>query len=101
MVKSVEGNEEEMALYKLSTPNRLTNNMVDRPCCMICVGFVIMLLISMFTFYMEWLTPNNPNDRDYMVWGDPYVTNMDKSIQVSRELIEQFNVEDVEVPLQS
>lgn len=47
-----------------------------------------MLVISVFTFYMEWLNPNDPTDRDFMVWGDHYVTNMDKSMQVSRELLQ-------------
>ena len=80
-------NDEEKALYKLSTPIPLTNLMLKRPCCMILSGFTLMLLISAFTFYMDWMTPNDPSDRDFMVWGDPYVINMDKSLQVSKELL--------------
>ena len=79
---------EEKILYKLSEPIPLTNLMVNRPCCMILSGFILMLIISAFTFYMEWLNPNDPTDRDFMVWGDHYVTNMDKSMQVSRELLQ-------------
>ena len=80
--------DEEKALYKLSTPIPLTNLMANRPCCMILSGFTLMLLISVFSFYMEWMTPNDPSDRDFMVWGDPYVTNMDKSLQASKELLQ-------------
>ena len=80
--------DEEKALYKLSTPIPLTNLMANRPCCMILSGFTLMLLISVFSFYMEWMTPNDPSDRHFMVWGDPYVTNMDKSLQASKELLQ-------------
>ena len=93
-------NDEERALYKLSTPIPLTNLMVNRPCCMILVGLVIMFLISFLTFYLDYLTATKISDRDYMVWGDPYVTNFDKSIGVSRELLLQTNEEGL-APLQS
>lgn len=96
--------DEEKALFIMSTPFPLTNLMVNKPCWVIIIGFLVMVAISAFTFYMEWLTPNNPSDRDFMVWGDPYVTNFDKSLQVSRELLEQTSETreaGIEVPLQS
>ena len=82
-------NEEEKAIYKLSTQIPLTNLMVNRPCCMILVGFAIMFLMSAFTVYMDYLTPSPVSDRDYMVWGDPYVNNFDKSVAATRDLLEQ------------
>ena len=53
--------------------------MVKRPCCMIIVSYIIMIGISIFVFNMGWLMPNNPNDRDYLVWGNKYVSDYDKS----------------------
>lgn len=46
---------------------------------MISVSFLVMVVISVFVFNMGWLMPNNPNDRDYLVWGDKYVNDSDKS----------------------
>ena len=84
--------DEEKALYKLSTPIPLTNLMVNRPCCMILTGFISMLLMSVFVVYMEWLLPQTQTDRDFMVWGDPYVTNFDKSIVATKELLKTTSV---------
>ena len=71
----------------MSEPIPLTNFMVNRPCCIIISGFVIMLAISIFVFAMGWLLPNDPNDRDYMVWGDEYVNNFDKSKLARSEIL--------------
>lgn len=68
---------EEKELMKLSEPTRLTNMMVNRPCCVVLISFTIMILISAFVAFMGWLQPNDPNDRDYLVWGDEYVTKYD------------------------
>ena len=74
--------EEEKAIDRLSTPNCLTNAMVNRPCMMVCLGFLIMFIITVFVIAMDWMTPNNPNDRDFMVWGNPWTNDMDKTILV-------------------
>lgn len=66
-------------MRRLSEPNCLTSFMVKRPCCMISVSFLVMVVISVFVFNMGWLMPNNQNDRDYLVWGDKYVNDSDKS----------------------
>ena len=87
-------NEAEKEILRLSESNRLTKLMVDRPVCMITVSFVVMISISVFVFFMGWLLPNNPHDRDYLVWGDPYVADFDKSKLVAEELL-VFDTEDV------
>ena len=92
-------NDQEKALYNLSTPIPLTNLMLKRPCCMICSGYIIMFIISFFVFSMGWLLPSNQTDRDYMVWGDPYVNNMDKTLLVKEALLSD-TAED-EIALQS
>jgi len=46
-----------------------------------------MIVISVFVFYMDWLLPGNPDDRDYLVWGDKYVTDSDMSRLVAEELL--------------
>ena len=95
---------------EFSKPMCLTNLMVRRPCTIILTGNVIMLAISVLVAFMGWLEPNLTHDRDFLVWGDPYVSNMDKTILVERMPIsstsnsnedgsEDFIVN--EVPLQS
>lgn len=81
----LEGEEKE--LYKLSEPIPLTKLMVNYPCCVISVSFLIMLAISAFVFQMGWLLPGNPHNRDYLVWGDKYVNDFDKSRLAAEELL--------------
>ena len=72
--------DEQLVIYKLSTPIPLTNLMLERPCCIILSGFFIMLLITVFVTYMGWLEPTEPYSRDYLVWGDEYVNTYDKTL---------------------
>lgn len=78
---------EERAVYELSTPIPLTDFMVRRPFCFLFSGFAILLLISSFAAAMGYLLPVDPHERDYFVWGDPYVNNYDKTYLASRELL--------------
>lgn len=71
--------DEERELYRLSEPIPLTNLMVNRSCCVINISILIMILISVFVVWMGWLIPNNPHDRDLLVWGDKYMNDYDKS----------------------
>ena len=61
--------------------------MVNYPCCVVSVSFLIMIAISIFVFMMGWLLPSVPHSRDYLVWGDKYVTDFDKSKLASEELL--------------
>lgn len=78
---------EERAIYELSSPTLLTNLMVQRPCCFILTGFAILLFISAFSAAMGWLIPQDPHEREFFVWGDPYVNNYDKTRLAQDELI--------------
>ena len=71
----------------MSEPNRLTKFMVDKSCCFFFSALALLLLISVVVAVLGWLNPSPPNNRDYLVWGDPYVTNLDKSILAKRELL--------------
>ena len=78
--------DEQLIVFKMSTPIPLTNLMHKRPCCFLSIGFALMLIISVIVAWAGWLMPNLPTDRDYVVWGDPYVTNFDKTQLVASEL---------------
>ena len=90
--------EIESAEYKLSEPNCLTKLFVNKPCWVILIGFAIMFVITGVVGAAGWLLPNDPLDRDYMVWEDKYVNDFDKSILAKRELL--VSGDDV-APLQS
>ena len=79
--------DEEKELWKLSEPIPLTKLMVNYPCCVLSVSFVIMVAISALVFQMGWLLPGNPHDRDYLVWGDKYVNDYDKSKLAAQDLL--------------
>ena len=92
-------NEDEKELYKLSDPICLTNVMVRRPCLVMAIGYGIMLAISVFVLYMGWLMPNELNDREYLIWGNEYVNDRDKTMLVKDAILTDSD-EDV-IPLQS
>ena len=74
-------------IMKLSEPNCLTRLMVRMPCCVIIVSFILMISVSAVVYLAGWLIPNNPADRDYMVWDDKYVNDWDKTKLAAEELI--------------
>ena len=73
--------------------------MVRRPCLVMAIGYGIMLAISIFVFQMGWLMPNELNDREYMIWGNEYVNDLDKTNLVKDALLTDSDA-DV-IPLQS
>ena len=86
-IKKMEAmSEEERDLFKLSEPIPLTRLMANLPCCVVLFSFALMLVVSIFVAYMGWLLPEDPTDRDYFMWGDPYVNNFDKSKLAVEEL---------------
>lgn len=91
--------DKDSELMKMSEPNRLTRLMVDRACCCISSAVVLLIVISGLVAALGWLTPSDPNNRDYLVWGDKYVTNFDKSMLAMREL--RVSSTDEKVALQS
>ena len=90
--------ELELAEYKLGEPMCLTNLFVKRPCCVILTGFALMFVLSVVCFYFDFQVITPLHDRDYLVWGDKYTNNYDKSVLAKREL-QVFG--DTEYPLQS
>ena len=97
----MEGDEDEVMrnLRRLSQPNFFTNFMVKRSCLCIIISFAFLFGVAGFTFFMGWLFPNDPHDRDYLVWGDEYVNNFDKSRLATESLLISDSQE--AVPLQS
>ena len=77
---------EERELYSLSEPIPLTNLMVERSVPMCIINFAILIALSALVYFMDWMIPINPHERDYLVWGDKYVNDYDKSRLVAQEL---------------
>jgi len=61
---------EEREIFKLSEPIPLTNIMVKYSFCIIIGSFVLLIGIAVLVYKMGWLLVNDPNDRDFLVWGD-------------------------------
>ena len=47
------------------------------------------------------MDPSKQSDRGYLVWGDPYVNNFDKSYLATEYLRTQTDTGDAKAPLQS
>ena len=63
----------------LAKPFWLTNWYVRCPCLCIVIGFLIMIIISFITVSAGLMDASKDSDRGYLVWGDPYVNNFDKT----------------------
>ena len=86
---------EEKAIYNLSTPIPLTNYMLKKPFCMLCIGYTVMIAISIFVYSMGWIIPDIPHDREFLVWGDHYTTNLDKYMLVKEHLLTDSATEEI------
>ena len=51
----------------------MINFMLKYPFCVLCIGYLAMILMSVFVFVMGWLDYETPDDRELMVWTDEYV----------------------------
>lgn len=78
--------DEQSEIMKMSEPNRLTRFMVDRACCFLLSAVFLLLLMAIAVALLGMLNPSDPNTRDYLVWGDKYVTNFDKTQLALTEL---------------
>ena len=76
---------EEAYIYKMSTPISCTNLMVNHPLCLVLVIFFLLIIISLATISFGWMLPNDPNNRDFFVWGSEEVNQYDKSLLISKE----------------
>ena len=86
---------------ELAKPNWLTNWFVTCPCLCIVIGFVIMFLFMIIASAGGLMDPSKQSDRGYLVWGDPYVNNFDKSYLATEYLRTQTDTGDAKAPLQS
>lgn len=71
---------------KQSEPMRLTNIMVERPVTVVIASYVCMILLAVIVAGLGWLTPSESTNRDFLVWGNDYVNDYDKSALVKEEL---------------
>ena len=90
-----------MEVEELAKPNWLTNWFVRCPCLCIVIGFVIMFLFSIVAVGGGLMEPSEQSDRGYLVWGDPYVNNFDKSYLATEYLRTQTGSDEAKAPLQS
>ena len=90
-----------MEVEALAKPNWLTNWYVRCPCLCIAIGFFIMFLFAIIAYSADLMSASDQSDRDYLVWGDPYVNNFDKSYLATEYLRTQTGSDDAKAPLQS
>lgn len=56
----------------------LTSLFVDKPLCVLLVGFLILFILSAISVAAGYFDLTPPNNRDYLVWDDQKVIDWDK-----------------------
>ena len=72
----------------MSQPSSVTNLMVNHPICVLVLFFFIAGVITISVVTFEWIFPNDPTERDFLVWGSEQVNQYDKSLLISEALIQ-------------
>lgn len=89
--------ETRIQLIGAGQPNCLTSNFVDRPCCVLSIGFLTLFLISVVAQMGEMFTQSDGHNRDYLIWTDQKVIDYDKLV-AGRETIQAAQAKD-ELPI--
>ena len=73
-----------------SEPMRITNYMVDYPCRVICVSYLLLIIFSVITVFAGYMTPSlvGGRGRDLLIWKDPLNVNKDKFVLATEFLDE-------------
>ena len=77
---------EDAHTYKLGQPTFITNTMVNMPICLIVFALIIMGILSIIVNNIGWLSPNDPSNRDFLVWGAKVVNDFDRSLLIGEAL---------------
>lgn len=61
-----------------STPMKLTDLMVDRPCLPCCACYFILLICCMIAVPLNMITPELESERDWGIWDDQIQIDYDR-----------------------
>ena len=53
--------------------------MVNRPILVVYLSYLCLIILTVIVIESGWVNPSYPSDRDFVVWGNKYVTDYDKS----------------------
>ena len=70
----------------MSEPSWLTRTMVDKPVCLGCSLFILLIFVAVIAVIFEWMLPGTPTNRDFFVWGSEAVNDYDKTVLIASEL---------------
>lgn len=74
-------------LIKEGEPNWLTHQYVDRPFCVLGVGFLVLFVLSGASFALGYYDLTPQHNREYLVWTDEQVIAWDKQIAGKEALL--------------
>ena len=60
----------ELKTWRRSYPTPLTNFIVDRPCCIIVVGAILIAVVTIFVFQFNMFAVTPANNRMYLILSD-------------------------------
>lgn len=51
--------------------------MVNRPCCTLCVGYIVLIILTYISIKEDYFTISDQSARDYWIWTDPMTVDLD------------------------
>ena len=70
----------DATIAKQSSPICLTNLMMDRPCLLIPLGFLVLLALCYLSLYYETWNFSKGSEREFLVTGHKTLTNWDMQV---------------------
>ena len=55
----------------------LTNMMVNRPCCTLCVGYILLIILTYMSIANNYFSISDATNRDYLIWTNPMTVDLD------------------------
>ena len=88
VVTDLSNQEIQMQLIEEGKPMKLTSLYVDRPFCFLVSGFIMLLMVSMFSSSQGYFELSSINNRDYLVWNSQEVNDWDKEMAGREAILE-------------
>ena len=84
----VKNDEPMRQLMKEAEPMWFTNLLVERPCLVLCVCFIVLFLLTFGAVKLDYFAMNTQGSRDFLIWNDPIVVATDK-LSLAKEYLDK------------
>jgi hypothetical protein len=68
-------------------PMWITNKFVERPCCILILGLLILFVLTVASFGLGYFTLNDSHPRDFLIWDDEITRVYDLKMAAIDEIL--------------